>query len=180
MIKYNELSFTEAHKLFEYKDGKLYNKIARGTKAKPGNVIGWKAKSGYISARVHGRSFYIHQIVFLLHNGYIPEVEIDHINKIKDDNRIENLREVSHICNTRNIGLRANNSSGVTGVGWSNKDRVWLTRIAINQKQFRIGGFKDFTEAVAHRLAAEQLCGMYITNSSAYKYMQEYVKGVTT
>jgi len=106
------------------------------------------------------------------HNGYFPENDIDHINMIKHDNRIENLREVSRSCNIRNSGNRKCNTSGVKGVHWVNRFKKWQSRIGIDKLRFSLGYYNDFNNAVLARLTAEiclnkQECKAY---SPAYKY----------
>ena len=72
-------------------------------KNKFGNVIGTKKLNGYITVTLNGKQLLAHRIVWKAFNGEIPEgMEIDHINTIRDDNRLENLRLVSSSENKRN------------------------------------------------------------------------------
>ena len=72
--------------------------------------------------------------------GYLPENDVDHINRIRDDNRWCNLRHVSRVCNIRNRDKFKNNTSGVTGVSWFDSRGTWRVRIAVDRKQMGLGG----------------------------------------
>ena len=83
--------------LFYYKNGKLYNKISRGS-AKKDVEAGYVAEDGYRRVRVDGKYYYIHRLVWtLLTNKKIPEdLFIDHIDGMRLNNHIENLRLASN------------------------------------------------------------------------------------
>lgn len=154
--------------------GEFFWKKQISNRIKVGNLAG-NYSYGYREISIDKRPYKVHQLVWFLENGYIPENDLDHINRIRNDNRIENLREVSRQCNMRNSGLRKDNTSGIKGVHWNKKDNAWESYITINQKRERLGRFQDFTEAVCHRLAAEQYenwsgCD---SSSSAYRYINE-------
>jgi hypothetical protein len=80
---------------FKYNDGILINKI---TNKKVGDNNG----KGYLQVTVKGKRYYVHRVIFFLFHGRWPKDQIDHINKDKTDNRIENLRECSRSENHRN------------------------------------------------------------------------------
>lgn len=64
----------------------------------------WKDKSSgyYRNAQVKPHS--LHRQVWIYHNGEIPKgLVIDHINRNKDDNQIDNLRIVTHSVNNKNV-----------------------------------------------------------------------------
>lgn len=130
--------------------------------------------NGYPRCWVKGRSYLQHVIVWLYHYGYIPENDIDHINRIRTDNRLDNLREVSRTCNCRNSGMKTSNTSGVKGV--SKHQNGWRAYINVGYMQKHVGTTKDFDEAVCMRLAAEQClnwldCDSY---SSALQYVNKW------
>ena len=111
-----------------------------------------------------------------MHYGYLPEHDIDHISRDRQDNHIENLRHVSRQCNLRNASMRTDNTSGVTGVSWNKKLDKWNAQIFVNGKRFFLGNHEDFEEAVAHRLAAEQCLNWSDCHSEtpAAKYMRRH------
>ena len=103
---------------FEYKDGKLFWKVHRYAR-KVGTVAGSKHSGGYWQIWCNGTTMLAHGVIWEMHNGPIPSgMEIDHINRVKTDNQIENLRLVSSVVNHRNMPRNANNTSDKTGVIW--------------------------------------------------------------
>ena len=75
--------------------------------------------------------------------------QIDHINNIKDDNRLENLRWVNSSQNNRNRKKLVNCSSQYQGVCWDKRDKKWVAKIRINGKLKHLGLFDTELEAFA-------------------------------
>ena len=137
-----------------------------------GKEAGWISNAGYRKVCIFGRDYQAHRIVWLYHNGYFPENGLDHINRNKSDNRIENLREATQSCNMINTGVRADNKTGVKGVYYNKMQERWHPRITLSGKKHHLGFYKNFHNAVLARLAGEQClnwekCGFL---SSAEKY----------
>jgi hypothetical protein len=115
-----------------------------------------KRKDGYLYAKkCDGNNKHI-----LMHKLIISQIyQIDHINGIRHDNRKINLRNANleeiNKNNRNKIKLR-NNTSGVTGVIWHNRDSIWEVRIGVDNKQIYLGRNKDFNKAVDIRKAAEE------------------------
>jgi hypothetical protein len=107
--------------------------------------------------------------------GYLPENQMDHKNKIRDDDRWKNLREVSAQCNLRNCCVYKNNKSGVTGISFGKKDNRWLSDMRVNNKTIHLGQYKDKTDAIKARWEAEKKHNYpnCQTTSSAYLYLKE-------
>lgn len=76
-------------------DGTFTNLTNRGAKAKIGQKTGSKHAAGYIQISLEGKRYLAHRLVWLYHTGTWPKNQLDHINCKKDDNRIENLRDVT-------------------------------------------------------------------------------------
>lgn len=144
-----------------------------------GRRVGTSGSCGYLKFIFKGKVLLCHAAIFLYHNGYLPENEIDHINRDRKDNRIENLREVHRVCNARNCSISKNSSTGVVGVCNDRTRGMFFVHIKVNYKQKRLGRFEDFTEAVSHRLAAEQCIGWSTcsSRSTAEEYMKAYLRG---
>ena len=173
------LTHKRCKELFNYHNGQLYW-ATNWYDRRIGDVAGWCGVNGYRYVSVDGKSYLLHRVIWLWNYGYFPENDIDHINRDKEDNRIENLREVSRQCNCRNSGDRCDNVSGVKGVSWKKELNKWCVRINVNNKNSYLGVFENFDEAVLTRLAAEQCVDWHKCNmdSSAYKYAIE--QGLTT
>lgn len=105
---------------------------------KPGDIAGC-LNGGYVVIRVDGRPYKAHRLAWLYMTGCFPSDEIDHINRIKDDNRIANLREASHAENAQNKGLFRNNKSGHKGVSWNTKEQKWFVQICVNGEGMYLG-----------------------------------------
>lgn len=148
------LTQEQAHKLFHYANGFLYWKT-HYRKNRIGAIAGWAHKDGYAHCRIEGKMYLLHRLIFLMHKGYLPN-EIDHINGVRHDNRIENLREVTRAQNTHNAKIRKDNASGVKGVHWAARDNRWVARISIAKTRIVLGSFMSFEEAKQAAIAARQ------------------------
>ena len=89
---------------------------------------------------------------FILFNDYL----YDHKNRNKLDNRRCNLRKCTYTENNQNISLKVNNTSGVTGVTWNQRDKCWQARIGMGYKSKSLGCFSNKDDAIVARLKAEQ------------------------
>lgn len=88
-------------------------------------------------------------------NEYNPKNIPDHINRDTLDNRKDNLRIADKSLNAVNVGIRASNTSGVTGVSWDKNANSWRAYISYQGKRIELGHRKDFKKAVILRLDAE-------------------------
>jgi len=113
-------------------------------------------KSGYVRVIYKHKYYRVHRLAWLYVYGYLPE-EIDHINKVRSDNRLKNLRECTRSENQRNRTQNKNNTSGVTGVCFDTESNRWLSQINIDGKQVKLGRFLVFSDAVNARKNAEIL-----------------------
>ncbi len=170
------LTQERVRELLDYReDGELIRKVRTTNKVKVGDVTG-SLNNGYKLTVVDGKRYRNHRLIWLWHHGYFPEHQIDHINRIRSDNRIENLREVSQVCNSRNCRLSKNNKSGVIGVCWLEKNNKWKAQIKVPDKQISLGLYDTLLEAAKARWEAEVKydfpnCN---TTSSAYLYLKEH------
>lgn len=113
--------------------------------------------AGYWHGRFCGQDMYAHRVVWMLHYGEWPKECIDHINGIRTDNRIENLRGVSKRVNLKNSKRRVDNKTGVTGVSFDANRCRYNASIRINGKDVYLGRFKTLDEAAAAVKAARVL-----------------------
>ena len=101
------------HEILEYKDGRLFWKkpINSKSRVKIGDEAGTLTTTGYRRIVINYKQYFGHQLVFMMFHGCIPR-EIDHINRVRHDNRIENLRPISRSDNVVNSKLSRRNSTG--------------------------------------------------------------------
>ena len=111
---------------------------------KIGGQVGCIAKNGYIVIRLDDALYLAHRLVWLYVYKCWPSEQLDHINRIRSDNRLSNLREVSNAENAQNKRTKAN-KSGFAGVRRENSK--WLAEIKVNYKPIRIGLFASPEEA---------------------------------
>jgi hypothetical protein len=116
---------------------------------------------GYRIGRLSGQNFKAHRVVWALVYGAFPVDQIDHINGVRDDNRIENLREVDDTGNGMNQKLHSRNKSGVCGVFYDRHRRRWLASIRVDGRSIHLGRFEIFEDAVSARTAANRLFGFH-------------------
>ena len=110
---------------------------------------------GYKHGQIHGKPYLAHRILFAMKNGYWPEY-IDHINGIRNDNRIENLRSVNMQQNACNTKISNKNTSGCVGVSWNSRDKRWTAYINANTKRKALGNFVNLDDAVNCRKEAQK------------------------
>ena len=153
-------------------------KISLSSTAGVGDIAGCKNFYGYLVTRIDGKLYLNHRLAWVYVNGYFPENDIDHIDRNRTNNKIDNLREVSRACNLRNCGNPVTNTSGVKGVYWKKRDNKWYAQIKDNGKKYNLGIYSAFDDAVFARLAGEQSLNWPGCNSSspAYKYARSILR----
>ncbi|BAK66879.1 conserved hypothetical protein [Sphingobium sp. SYK-6] len=114
-----------------------------------------RTEDGYLKGLLLRSSFRASRVVWAIVHGVWPKGEIDHINGVKDDNRVANLRDVPRSVNARNRGMRRNNRSGITGVKLDLNSLRWHATIRGNGKNLFLGSFENRVDAIAARKAAE-------------------------
>lgn len=141
----------------EYRNGGLapyWNGKLAGTKA------GCPTSKGYIGIRINGRRYMAHRLVWGFFNGEPDHnLEIDHINGNRSDNRIANLRLVTASENRKNQGLSSKNKNGVHGVYMGRKK--WWAEITVDGVKKTLGMFEELSDAIAARKAAEVAYGFH-------------------
>lgn len=154
----------ELRRLLNYdpKTGVFTNRTFRGLRALEGAEAGNITSNGYIDVTIRKRKYKAHRLAWLYVYGEWPENNIDHINRIKTDNRISNLRDVTQAENGRNKSTHKNNTSGVTGVDYHKGQ--WRARIRVNRKSLHLGYYATMADAVASRKRAEERYGYAAAN----------------
>ncbi|WP_296223087.1 HNH endonuclease signature motif containing protein [uncultured Sphingomonas sp.] len=117
--------------------------------------------SGYKEGRIFYALVRAHRVIYAMHNGAWPDHEVDHINGVRTDNRLENLRHASRKENGRNQKRPHDNLSGVIGVGFYKRDGTWQARISTGGRNIHLGYFTSKEDAIRARKSAEQYLGFH-------------------
>lgn len=140
---------------YDAKNGK-FTRLTKWGSQQIGDEPGCKSKFGYRYIGVDGKGYTAYRLAWLYVYGEFPKGDIDHINRDPTDDRIENLRSVSHSKNLHNTFNR-NPKSGHKGV-YRTKENKWQARIRVNYKMHHLGTFATIEEAVnAHKIAEQML-----------------------
>lgn len=135
--------------------GELTRKIRLNNRWPAGEVVGFiRKKDGYVQVNILSSKYLAHRVVWCKHYGVWPDGEIDHINGVKSDNRIENLRLADTNIQVQNRGLSKTNKSGYRGV-WQKDNGRWRVYITKDYKRINIGTYLTYAEAVNARQKAE-------------------------
>lgn len=143
----NDVTAERVRELFVYdsESGELVHRSYRGGTRMAGEPAGGVNNKGYIHVRIDGKKRLAHRLIWLYVHGKWPDYEIDNINGLRTDNRLENLRESDRSGNCRNTGMRKDNTSGVKGVSFT-RDK-YLAYIDLNKKHYHLGYFDTLDEA---------------------------------
>lgn len=132
-------------------------KISTNGRSRPGDIAGTLGTHGYIAISLLRNHYLAHRLAWFFHYGYWPEKQIDHINGIRTDNRIENLRHADYSLNAQNArASRRNSSTGFLGVFPWGRGKRFLARICVDRKQIKIGVYDTPEEAHQAYLAAKR------------------------
>lgn len=124
-------------------------RVTRGS-VKAGKSAGSPQGLGYLQIRIDRKLYLSHRLAWLYMTGEYPELEIDHMNSNRSDNRFENLRHVDPSTNMENERrARAGRVYGSTLGAFYRKDTGrWFSKITVKRKVIDLGYFPD--EASAH------------------------------
>lgn len=130
-----------------------------------------KTAQGYKHGSIWCKKYLAHRVIWIFLNGHIDDgFEIDHVNGLKHDNRIENLRLATRKQNSANRPNHQNTSSGVKGVSWDKRNKKWEAHIGVNYKKKRLGRFDSLGEAeAAYLAAAEEYQGQFAHHKRALR-----------
>ncbi len=155
----NELTAEYLRSVLDYdpETGIFTWKVGSANQVKAGDVAGCPDGGGYLRIKLQRRHYQAHRLAWLHTSGVWPKDQLDHINRIRTDNRVSNLREATNKQNQQNAGKRSDNKSGHPGVSWYKQNYKWVAKIAHNRKQIHLGYFATLEEALSARKAAEKL-----------------------
>ena len=143
------ISVESARELLEYNPitGTLTWKLHRGGGVRKGDIAGRISNRGYRAIKLQGIQYQAHRLAWLIYYGKFPENQIDHINGDKLDNRLCNIRDVTHRENAQN--RKIHRQGKLTGATWcgGKRRKCWVSQAKVNRKTVFIGMFQTPEEA---------------------------------
>lgn len=161
---YREIDFNYFFSLDEA-TGEIYWKNPRANRTKVGDrADNFVTNKGYRKLTIFRKSFYAHIVVWLMLGNDLPDgCVIDHVDRVRSNNRPSNLRLTTSSGNSRNRGVSCKNTSGKKGVTYNKEKRAWVAQLEIEvdgrRKNIFIGSFKNKKHAIHARELAEYLYG---------------------
>lgn len=146
-MKSNSLNATRARELLEYDAATgvfTWKQTCRTSWA--GKVAGTKHCKGYQQICLDGVVYLAHRLAWLYVHGEFPAGPLDHKDRNRTNNRIDNLRPVNGSQNQQNRVAQRNSTSGLKGVCWDKSRQKWSAHIRVDDKQKTIGRY-DTREA---------------------------------
>lgn len=133
--------------LFNYDPitGIVTRKITKNYNAKQGDKVGCLSQ-GYLVATVDGKRYLLHRLIWLYVYNDFPKM-LDHIDRNKLNNQINNLRSVNAQQNQQNKTKQTNNKSGYKGVNWDKNRNKWFSCIQHKGKTIALGRYDNVKDA---------------------------------
>ena len=171
-------------RFYQDENGDIRNKVTRGRgeRQQKDAIATVKDAKGYLRVVecIDGKRIWVgaHRLAILLHTGKCPgDLEVNHRNQNKADNRIQNLEILDHADHMRKQPKRSDCSSGCTGVSWHKQNQRWRVQIGAGKNQRIQKYFTDFFEACCYRKSMENKLGYFpehgMTKEEVQKYFEE-------
>lgn len=138
---------------YEPETGELFWKKSPALWIKPGDKAGCLNQNGYIHVILKGKCLKAHRVAWLLSYGDWPKQQIDHINNIRTDNRISNLRDVDE--QTNQSKKKCHQEGILWGTSFHKKTKTYAARFSFEKKIYCIGYYK--TREEAHKVSCEKM-----------------------
>ena len=160
--KENNLDHSRLTELLKYDpdSGIFIWRVHRCGRTVAGSVAGTLNPNGYRYIFVDKVGFLAHRLAWFYQHGTWPEALLDHRDRDRSNNRMQNLRECpTDSDNLENKKMYINNSTGVTGVYMykTNGPKPYYALISCNGVQHRLGSFTSKEEAARARANAEDV-----------------------
>lgn len=151
---------------WKHRDGKYFSSnwsYLVWNKVYANKPITCKNHHGYLCTSIFGSKYLLHRLVWKLVFNEEPS-DLDHVNGVRDDNRLQNLRVVNHQENMRNMRKVAANSSGHAGVYKHTQNGRWVAQISVDNKTRYLGIFDSIEDAITCRRKAELMYNFHDNN----------------
>ncbi len=114
-----------------------------------GAIAGHINTEGYRVIKLGRNAFLAHRLAWFLVHGEWPSLPLDHINGVRDDNRLQNLRMADHSINMQNkrAAMSNNKSCGLLGVTWNKQHGRWQSKIMVRGVRHHVGLFDSAEDA---------------------------------
>jgi hypothetical protein len=130
---------------------------------KNGLKAGTINKDGYVIIKFNKKRYPAHRLAWLYTYGEMPKEFIDHINRARSDNRIENLRQATRKQNAINSIAYSNNKSGFKGVSYDSSKGKFRAQCVVNGKNKHIGYFDNASLASkAYKEKSSEINGEFV------------------
>jgi len=149
---------------YDPETGIMTHRVKLANRTKVGSEVGWLDKSpkcGYRRVTIKGETYLVHRLAWLYVYGEWPDEQLDHINRVRIDNRISNLRDVTNQENQFNTSKNSNKSVPYVGVYYHKANRKWTAAISWKKDgkkhQKYLGSFETPEMASAAYLQAKSV-----------------------
>ena len=141
---------------YDAETGALTWRLPPAQCVKSGSLAGSRSDKGYLRVGFRSRLYMAHHVVWALAHGRWSEKELDHINRVRDDNRLDNLRECDRAENMQNQGIAGRGSNRLIGASFDKTHGKFTAKIRKDNRQVHLGHYDPEEEAHAVYLAAKR------------------------
>jgi hypothetical protein len=140
---------------YERETGLFRWRIYRSRGARAGDLAGSLKRHGYVLITIDGVSYYAHRLVWFHEHGRWPSGMIDHLDGVRSNNRIGNMRDTTQYVNQQNRATETRcNGSGF--IGAFRHGRRWMSKIMANGVLHKLGTFDTPEQAHAAYVSAKR------------------------
>ena len=150
--------------VFTWLDVKSNGYKMRGKVAGNTNALTGYSSIGFTLSEAKFYVYLAHRLAWLYEYGEFPKDGLDHINHVKTDNRIKNLRIATKRENIRNMSMSSNNTTGHTGVCFSKANNKYVAYVKVNYKQIHLGYFKNVEDAAKAAREGREHYGFHVNH----------------
>ena len=140
---------------YDHETGEFFWRVSLRNRTLPGDKAGYMNDQGYMLCVIDQQKIRLHRAAWAIYYGTMPEGHLDHINGVRHDNRIENLRIATASENMQNTALRKNSTTKVKGIHLRKDTGKYSASITVNGVTHWLGCFDNISDAKRARLEAE-------------------------